>query len=100
MTSPPKSGAMEEHSPIQSLASHTEPNVLLLQDHRAFPVWSVWDVLLLFLFTGLGALILGSTGSAIRDFLLHHFSSLAVLHHPALEAVSLLFFQGLLAVMI
>jgi membrane protease YdiL (CAAX protease family) len=89
---------MEEHSPIQSLANNAEPNVLLHQ--RVFPVWSAWDVFLLFLFTGFAALILGSTGSAIRDFLLYRFSSVTVLRHPALEAVSLLVFQGLLDVII
>jgi hypothetical protein len=93
-------GAMEEGTPIQSFSSNTEPDLLLLRDRRVFPVWSVWDILLLFLFTGFAALIVGSMGSAMRDFLLLRFSSLQLLHHPALEAVFLLAFQGLLDILI
>jgi membrane protease YdiL (CAAX protease family) len=91
---------MEERTPMRSLERNTQPDAPVFQDHRVFPVWSGWDVLLLFLFTGLAALIFGSAGSAIRQFVLDRFSSLPLLHHPALEAVSLLVFQGLLDVII
>jgi len=91
---------MNEDTPIQSFVNNSEPDPLLLQDHRAFPVWSVWDIFLLFFFTGFAALIVGSMGNAIRDLLLARFSSLQILRHPALEAVSLLMFQGLLDVLI
>ena len=91
---------MNEGAPIPSLVNNTKPDPLSLQDHRVFPVWSVWDIFLLFLFTGFAALIVGSMGNAIRDLLLVRFSSFQLLRHPALEAVSLLVFQGLLDVLI
>jgi membrane protease YdiL (CAAX protease family) len=91
---------MDEGTPIQSLVNNTEPDPLWLEDQRIFPVWSVWDIFLLFLFTGFAALIVGSAGNAIRGLLLARFSSFQLLHHPALEAVSLLVFQGLLDVLI
>ena len=91
---------MEERTPIQSFASNTEPNLLLLGDHSIFPVWSAWDILLLFLFTGFAAVIIGSIGNAMRDLLIFRFPSSPLLHHPALEAVSLLVFQGLLDLII
>lgn len=94
------SKAMEERTPIQSFASNTEPNLLLLGDHNIFPVWSAWDILLLFLFTGFAAVIIGSIGNAVRDLLIFRFPSSSLLHHPALEAISLLVFQGLLDLII
>jgi len=97
---PTAMGLMDKGTPIQSFVDNAEPDLLLLQDPRVFPVWSVWDVFLLFLFTGFAALIVGSVGNAIRDFLLNRISSFQLLRHPALEAVSLLTFQGLLDVLI
>lgn len=84
---------MNEDTPIQSFVNNSELDPLWLQDQSVFPVWSVWDIFLLFLFTGFAALIVGSAANAIRGLLLVRFPSFQLLHHPALEAVSLLVFQ-------
>jgi CAAX protease family protein len=91
---------MDEPTPIPSLTDSTEHDVVLLQEHRVFPVWSAWDVLFLLLFIGFAAMALGSIGNAIKNVVLSRFSSFPFLHHPALESVSLLAFQGLLDVLI
>jgi membrane protease YdiL (CAAX protease family) len=91
---------MSEHPPFQSSVSEVEPNVLAPRERRRFPLWSVWDVVALFLFASLAAVVVGSFGSASWKFLLAKFHSMQLLHHPALEAISLLIFQALLDVFI
>jgi membrane protease YdiL (CAAX protease family) len=67
---------------------------------RASPVWSGWDVLLLFFFTGFSALLVGSLSGAISHLLQIKFPMLRFLRHPASEGISLLLFQGLLDMLI
>jgi len=77
-----------------------EPDPLRYSDQAIFPVWSLWDVASLFVFTGLMALVVGSLGSASWNFLLAKFRSIQLLRHPVLDAVSLLIFQALLDTLI
>jgi membrane protease YdiL (CAAX protease family) len=67
---------------------------------KASPVWSGWDVLLLFFFTGFSALLVGSLSGAISHLLQVKFPALQFLRHPASEGIFLLLFQGLLDLLI
>jgi membrane protease YdiL (CAAX protease family) len=85
---------------LPSMVQSAEPDPLRYPDQAIFPVWSVWDVVALFFFTGFVALGVGSLGSASWNFLLARFRSIHTLRHPGFEAVSLLIFQALLDILI
>jgi len=67
---------------------------------KPFPVWSGWDVLLLFFFTGFIALFVGALGEAVSHWLQVKFPTVQFLRHPAIESIFLLSFQALLDVLI
>ncbi len=67
---------------------------------KPFPVWSGWDVLLLFFFTGFTALFVGALGEAVSHWLQFKFPAVQFLRHPAIESILLLSFQALLDVLI
>src|SRR5438132_1832075 len=67
---------------------------------KPFPVWSGWDVLLLFFFTGFTALFMGALGEAVSHWLQVKFPTVQFLRHPAIESIFLLSFQALLDVLI
>jgi membrane protease YdiL (CAAX protease family) len=67
---------------------------------KASPVWSGWDILLLFFFTGFSALLMGSLSGAISHLLQIKFPTLQLLRHPASEGLFLLLFQGVLDLLI
>ncbi len=96
----PEARVMNEEGSFQSFVNEAEPSRLCPGGQRRFPVWSVWDVLALFLFASVTALLVGSVGSAGWKFFLTKFHSIQLLHHPALEAISLLLFLAILDVFI
>src|SRR2546429_73407 len=67
---------------------------------KPFPVWSGWDVLLLFFFTGFIALFVGAFGEALSHLLQVKFPTVQFLRHAAIESIFLLSFQALLDVLI
>jgi membrane protease YdiL (CAAX protease family) len=91
---------MNEDLKIQFPPSQIDFNSPQLPLQKPFPVWSGWDVLLLFLFTGFAALFVGAFGGAASHLLQVRFPSTQFLRHPAIEGMLLLSFQALLDIFI
>ncbi len=63
---------------------------------KPYPVWSGWDILWLFFFTGFSLLFIAALGDAVSHLVQVKFPSLKLLRHPASQGMFLLLFQAAL----